>query len=206
MKKAEKFTIPSAGVQAAGATFIAAVHGQNGLVHSGFTEPLNGAPAFNDIITSALAAVPGLRRVRDFCAGNPGGTGPNMYSIHPGPPGSSGQNVRSTSATSYIYPFMNSKHNLTILTKHQAIKMTWGANVGGKANANGVQFVPTPAINATLPPAFQVTAAKEVLVAAGAFGVSTYSTLCLFRGLTILSVSSLPRTERRWRPRYPLRR
>jgi choline dehydrogenase len=81
---------------------------------------------------------------------------------------------------------MNSKHNLTILTKHQAIKMTWGANVGGKANANGVQFVPTPAINATLPPAFQVTAAKEVLVAAGAFGVSTYRTLCLFRGLTIL--------------------
>lgn len=170
MKKAEQFVSPSSAQVGSGAIFEASAHGTSGPLPVGFPMPYNSGVVFSDFVAAVIRVIPGLKKVDDLGSGLNNGVGRNLFSMKPGASGTTGGNLRSTSATGYIYPFLSSKPGLTILLGHQATGIVW-SNGTHRSRATGVNFIPTPTAGATVPSPFSVKLSKEVLVAAGAIGV-----------------------------------
>lgn len=173
MKKAEGFVAPSPETLDRGAIFQASAHGTTGPLPVGFPTPYNSGIVFSDFITAATRAVANFTAVTDLGSGENNGVGRNMYSLKPGSPGTTGGNLRSTSANAYIYPFLDSKPGLTVLVGHLGAGIVWGDG-DGPARAVGVKFIPTPAVGVETPAPFTVKVSKELLVAAGAIGVRVF--------------------------------
>ncbi|KAG6817769.1 hypothetical protein H0H87_003177 [Tephrocybe sp. NHM501043] len=172
MKAAEFYNLPNPQQASLGATVNPKAHGFNGDVNAGFPQPYEGTVIMNDMVEAARAAIPGLVQNIDVASGTPNGAARFQYSIKPGnkteisPDG----NTRSSSANAHIYPSLQEKPNLVILTGHQATRLVWGARKGSLSRASGVQLVAAPSPNGPVGPEFEVKLAKEVIIASGAIG------------------------------------
>lgn len=175
MKKAEYYHLPNSEQISFGATVNPEVHGFEGNVNAGFPQPYEATVAAQNFVAAARAAIPGLAKNHDVASGTPNGAARFQYSIKPGnksiitPNG----NTRSSSANAYIYPLLQQKPNLVILTGHQATRLVWGEGSQPLSQASGVKFVQTPVPNADPGPEFSVTIAREAIIAAGAIGVDS---------------------------------
>ncbi|KAG6907076.1 hypothetical protein DXG01_010648 [Tephrocybe rancida] len=172
MKKAEAYHLPNPQQVILGATVIPGVHGFRGNVNAGFPQPYEGTVATQNIETALRTAVSGLVKNPDLASGIVNGVARFQYSIKPGNNTvvTPGGNLRSSSANAYIYPSLRVKGNLVILTGHQATAIVWGKRDSSLSRASGVKFIQTPAINSIPGHAFDVTVAREVIVASGAIG------------------------------------
>ncbi|GLB34617.1 putative alcohol oxidase [Lyophyllum shimeji] len=172
MKKAEYYHLPSPEQVSLGATVIPSVHGYEGDVNAGFPQPYEATVAAGKLVTAAMAAIPGLAHNLDVASGVPNGAARFQYSIKPGnntvisPNG----NTRSSSANAHIYPSLQNKPNLIILTEHQATSLVWAEGSQPLSKASGVKFIQAPIPNAVPGPEFAVGIEKEAIVAAGAIG------------------------------------
>lgn len=186
MKKAEGFHPPSSSQLDLGATWDPSpwIHNTTGPVSASFPNPYSAAGSLGTYISSLLAyfAPVGLVQNPDVCSGTPNGAARIAYSVIPGSNDTNDieENVRASSARSYVYPFLGPldvKENLVILVGHQAIGIVWGDDdADGNATAAGVRFVNTPEENGTVDGAvWEVAVRKEVVVASGAIGVQSSS-------------------------------
>lgn len=167
MKKAEKFHPPTKEESARGATFEPNVHGKNGNVGSGYYTPYQPYKFYKKFI-SASRQIFGLQEGKDLCDGNPNVASRQMFSIHPSSTNSS-QNLRSSSAVSYLYPIApgNSHAGLVVLTEHRATRIVWSNSTGERGLiASGVEFAATGL--GVFGKRYVVKANKEVIVSAGA--------------------------------------
>jgi choline dehydrogenase len=174
MMKSESFHIPNAQQVSLGATSVPSVHGMHGPVSVSYPQPYLATTSFGAYITSIREFFPTLIQNLDVCTGSPNGAARFFYSIIPGTTNTPGGNRRASSAVSYIYPFLNNgKDNVVILVGHQSTSILWANTTThtGLATAKGVRFAATPAPNADVGTTYDVTASKEVIVAAGALGV-----------------------------------
>ncbi|KAG6914237.1 hypothetical protein DXG01_001535 [Tephrocybe rancida] len=172
MKKAEAYHLPNPQQVILGATVIPGVHGFRGNVNAGFPQPYEGTVATQNIETALRTAVSSLVKNPDLASGTVNGVARFQYSIKPGNNNvvTPGGNLRSSSANAYIYPSLRVKSNLVILTGHQATAIVWGKRDSSLSRASGVKFIQTPAINSIPGRVFDVTVAREVIVASGAIG------------------------------------
>ncbi|KAF8077627.1 alcohol oxidase [Lyophyllum atratum] len=172
MRKAENYHLPNQQQIALGATVNPMVHGYDGKVNAGFPQPYEANVAAQKLVAAARAAIPGLAANPDVASGIPNGAARFQYSIKPGnkttvtPTG----NTRSSSANAYIYPSLQEKSNLVILTGHQATALVWDRRSGALSRASGVKFIQTPVPNATPGPEFTVKIKNEAIVSSGAIG------------------------------------
>lgn len=172
MKKSEYYHLPNSDQISLGATVNSGVHGYKGNVNAGFPQPYEATVAAQILVEAARAAIPGLAENPDVASGAPNGAARFQYSIKPGnntaitPNG----NIRSSSANAYIYPALNERQNLVILTGHQATRLVWGHGSEHLSRASGVKFIQTPIPNANPGPEFAVSLKNEVILAAGAIG------------------------------------
>ncbi|KAI0446069.1 GMC oxidoreductase [Xylaria telfairii] len=153
-QKAEKFTIPSDAQAAAGATYDPEVHGEAGNVHTGFPFTLaNGS--FHGIAAETWEAL-GYPVIEDPNTGSVRG-----FSVWPQTLDRD-QNLRFDSARSYYYA-VEGRPNLTLI-KGTVKRITWAhsSTASEAAVAEGVEYV---APDGEL---VQLTAAKEVILSAGA--------------------------------------
>ncbi|KAG6812407.1 hypothetical protein H0H92_002983 [Tricholoma furcatifolium] len=173
MKKAERYHLPNQQQAMLGATANPAVHGLDGNVNVGFPQPYEAAVVTQNITEAFQAAIPGLITNIDLASGIPNGVARFQFSIKPGNNTviTPGGNTRSSSADSFIYPFLQEQPNLTILTGYYATTIVWGQRVGNLSHASGVRFISTPVAGESLGPEFQVQTSREVIVASGAIGV-----------------------------------
>ncbi|KAG6873792.1 hypothetical protein C0995_011017 [Termitomyces sp. Mi166 len=173
MKKAEIYHLPNSQQVSLGATDEPQVHGFDGKVNAGFPQPYEATVAAQKTEMAFQAVISHLAENRDLASGNPNGVARFQYSIKPGnrteitPDG----NLRSSSANAYIYPSLEKKDNLIILTGHQATTIVWSKQSGTLSQATGVRFIPTPAADETPVPEFEVALNREIIVASGAIGV-----------------------------------
>ncbi|KAG6812406.1 hypothetical protein H0H92_002982 [Tricholoma furcatifolium] len=173
MKKAERYHLPNEQQVILGATANPAVHGFNGNVDAGFPQPYEAAVATRNIVEAFQSTVPGLATNVDLASGIPNGVARFQFSIKPGNNTviTPGGNKRSSSANSFIYPFLQEQPNLTILTGHYATNIVWGKRIGNLSHASGVKFISTPMAGEGLGAELLVKATREVIVASGAIGV-----------------------------------
>lgn len=185
MQKAEHFNPPNAYQRSLGATSQPSVHGTSGPVSVSYPQPYLGTYSFGSYISSLLKFFwsTHLTQNPDVCSGRPNGAARFFYSLIPGPDKNvAGNNRRCSSAVAFVYPYVNGasageKENLTILVGTLATGIAWGNASGDLQVAKGVSFTqapsnPAPLPNTTLGTIYQATASKEVIVAAGALGVS----------------------------------
>ncbi|KAG6894858.1 hypothetical protein C0992_004279, partial [Termitomyces sp. T32_za158] len=173
MKKAEDYHLPNPQQVFLGATSDPGVHGFNGTVNAGFPQPYEATIAAQKMELAFQAAMPNLTENNDLASGFPNGLARFQYSIKPGnrtkvtPDG----NLRSSSANAYIYPSLEKKGNLIILTGHQATTIVWAKHSGSLSRASGVNFIPTPAEDEIPFSSYQVALLREIIIASGAIGV-----------------------------------
>lgn len=211
MQKSEHFKAPNAYQTSLGATSIPAVHGTAGLVSVSYPQPYVATVSFGSYISSLLSFFKptGLTQNLDTCTGSPHGAVRFIYSLIPGASSTDvGGNRRCSSAVAYVYPYANGayageKSSLTVLVNALGTGIVWGnATSGGLQVANGVSYAvapasPVPPANTTLGTIWEVKASKEVIVCAGALGVSPfYTILRMIYVCELQTESSFSRAER----------
>lgn len=172
MKKSERYNLPNKQQIQLGATVDPRVHGFDGYVNAGFPQPYEGTVAARNFTEALRIAIPGLVENRDVASGIPNGAARFQFSLKPGNDtvARAGGNVRSSSANAYIYPSLQMKPNLVILTGHQATSIVWGTRSNNLSRASGVNFITTPTENVDPGTAFLVRVNREVIVASGTIG------------------------------------
>ncbi|CAD6911302.1 unnamed protein product [Tilletia controversa] len=173
MNKAEKFTIPNGDVASLGGQYNATSHGFSGYVSVRFgdvvkdnttqrrSSPSAGLherfwtgpqqPAFVKAVDQTL----GIKPLADVAAGKTNGVAyfPNTFLPGPG-------KLRSSSAIAYLSPIEFSRSNLVVLTNFRGWKLIWDPTKN--ATATGVVIQQSPG-----GPTYNVSAKREVIVAAG---------------------------------------
>ncbi|KAG6907077.1 hypothetical protein DXG01_010649 [Tephrocybe rancida] len=194
MKAAERYHLPHPQQVKLGATVNPKAHGYSGNVNAGFPQPYEGTVMAEDMLSAARTVIPGLVKNVDVASGIPNGAARFQYSIKPGnkteisPDG----NTRSSSANAYIYPSLQEKSNLVILTSHQATRLVWGPPIGSLSQAVGVKFIQTPTPNAPTGPEFEVKILKEAIIASGAIGSPRFLELSGVGDARILTSVGIP--------------
>ncbi|KZV83874.1 alcohol oxidase [Exidia glandulosa HHB12029] len=187
MKKSERFQRPNAQQTSAGFTFDASAHGFSGSVSAGEPNPLLGTGLqfeYQDTVKNATRTR--LPTRIDFSSGSVNGAGLFQYAIQPSPNASTLDNRRTSAADAYVYPFLTTRPNLTILTGYTATRMTFTTSGNSAPKATGVEFIPT-AGGDTL----SVKVAKEVIVAAGAIGSAAFLELSGIGNKTVLQAAGV---------------
>ncbi|KAG6817768.1 hypothetical protein H0H87_003176 [Tephrocybe sp. NHM501043] len=194
MKKAEIYHLPTPQQVALGATVDPDVHGLQGKVNAGFPQPYEATISAQNLADSMKAAVPGLADNIDAASGTPNGVQRFQFSIKPGNNSvvTPGGNTRSSSANAYIYPSLQEKANLVVLTGHLATQIVWGKSSGGLSRASGVKFIATPETNGNPGTEFQVKVVREVIVASGAIGSPHFLELSGVGDQKILKAAGVP--------------
>lgn len=156
-KQSENFTIPSPGLQAAGVTFDASVHGDSGAVRDGY--PI----AFGNItLTSTVREAweeLGIPHNVDTGGGNIRGVSTNPLTLEPAVP-----DLRWDAARAYWYP-AEGRSNLKII-RGTARSLVWADNstseeASGGISAQGVEYLTEDG------QAVVVSFNKEVVLSAG---------------------------------------
>ncbi|KAF8077647.1 alcohol oxidase [Lyophyllum atratum] len=172
MKKSERYHVPGLQQTLLGARVDPAAHGFIGNVDAGFPQPYEVTTAAQRFTDAVRTAIPGLIENPDVASGAPNGAARFQFSIKPGNStvATSTGNIRSSSANAYIYPSLQEKPNLIILTGHQGTTIVWGKRSGGLSQATGVRFIATPIVNEKPGSEFTVKVKNEVIIASGAIG------------------------------------
>lgn len=156
MLAAEHFNVPSAAIQAKGAKYQAAYHGESGNVQVSYS-----AGMFGNYQQQALSAAesnwPGLRLVNDVTNGTVNGATTIANMIQP----DASQN-RSSSFTAWILGKPSTRSNLVILTGYRVIQLNWAKNTTANLVASGVSFQ-----SSSTGKIYSVNASKEVILASG---------------------------------------
>jgi choline dehydrogenase len=154
--RAENFTIPGPGLQAAGVTFDAAVHGDSGPVRTGYGNAflnLTLTPTVHDA-WEELGLPPNV----DTGRGNNRGVSANPLTLEPGSP-----DIRWDSARAYWYP-VEDRPNLTII-RGTARRLVWEDSDTPSSeeatSATGVEYLDEDG------QAVVLSATKEVILSAG---------------------------------------
>ncbi|KAH7107300.1 alcohol oxidase [Auriculariales sp. MPI-PUGE-AT-0066] len=189
MKKSEAFKTPTSQQAAAGFVYDASAHGFNGRVSAGMPRPLQGTALqfeYQDAVSNATLGGSTLPTNVDFCTGNTNGAGLFQYAIFPASSDTTLDNKRCNAAEAYIYPFMSTFANLTILTDHLAKRMLLKTGIQ-PATATGVEFIPTAGGDV-----LSVKVKKEVIVAGGAIASAAFLELSGVGDPAILSAAGVP--------------
>ncbi|KAF5359081.1 hypothetical protein D9757_013285 [Collybiopsis confluens] len=193
MQKSETFTPPDPIQITEGADYIASVHGFSGPVGVSFAQPLV-APKMQGAAKSTVKSVfdDAVTLTPDMGDGFSGGHVASLYHhIHFNQTLQSDR--RSSSAWSYLYPELQQRVGLAVLTGHRVNSLVTLKSASGNVTAVGVRVQPTSGGQI-----FTLDVSKEVVVTAGALyspailqrsgiGNSTY-----LKGLGITPVLDLP--------------
>lgn len=215
MERSEGFIPPSMAQMSLGATFDPSVHGTTGPISISYPQPYTATEAFGDYISAMLsvfstspsafstnvteATYTPLKQILDLCTGAPLGAARFFYSLLPGTGRVAGGNRRTSSAWGYVYPFLPEpeiKGGLVVLSGHQATGIVWNSDgaPGDLVKATGVKLVAILASTANVSEAtvadeVTVAVSGEVIVSAGAIGVSPLSLVALRSTLIALLAS-----------------
>ncbi|KAJ6453721.1 alcohol oxidase [Mycena sanguinolenta] len=160
MRKSEHFLPPTADQIAKGAEFDLAVHGSSGPVYSSFSHGMYGGPQQPAFINSSTTAC-GVVHCPDLSAGHP-----NCVTMNPDSINYDANDLRSSSAQSYLTPVEKTRKNWVTLVQHLVTKIVW-AETTIPLVASGIEFATyTNTTNGTT--RYTAHARKEVILAAGA--------------------------------------
>ncbi|KAG5732477.1 Glucose oxidase, partial [Termitomyces sp. T112] len=180
MKKAERYHLPNSQQISLGATVDPTAHGFAGKVNAGFPQPYEATDLAQSMVTTARVVIPSLFENIDVASGTPNGVARFQFSLQPGNKTeiSSNGNVRSSSANAYVYPSLQEKPNLVILTNHQATRLVWGPRVNFQSRASEAEF--------------EAMIEKEVIIASGAIGSPHFLELSGIGDPQILKRAGIP--------------
>ncbi|EAU85705.1 hypothetical protein CC1G_12262 [Coprinopsis cinerea okayama7 len=156
IKRSEKWTEPADGHDTTG-RYNPSVHGNNGLVSVSI---VGYSQAIDDAVIDASAELGGdFSYDVDVNDGNQLGVGWVQATV--------GNGERSSAATSYLAPQYANRPNLHILVNHRVTRLVTSGMRKGVPSLRTVQFAPR---NSPGSPVMEVTAKKEVILSAGAYG------------------------------------
>ncbi|KAJ6496234.1 glucose oxidase [Mycena sanguinolenta] len=160
MLKSEHFLPPNADQIAKGAKFDPEVHGSSGPVISSFSSGMYGGPQQPAFVNSSTTAC-GIVHCPDLSAGHP-----NCVSMNPQSANQDADDLRSSSAQSYLTPVEDTRKNWVTLVQHLVTKIVWSETTIPLV-ASGIEFATyTNITNGTT--RYTAHARKEVILAAGA--------------------------------------
>lgn len=152
-KKSEDFTLPTVAQTAAGASFIADFHGEDGSLKTGFPfDLLNGS--FHGNISASWETL-GLPPNPDANDGDMRGSYIWPSTID------TDANVREDAARAFYYPVQN-RPNLFLFVNTTANRIVWHTQTSGAPTAKGVEVT---AANGTV---YEIGVKREVILSAGA--------------------------------------
>ena len=160
-KGSENFTIPSVGLQAAGVTFNASVHGNSGAVHTGYPIAF-GNMTLTETMLKAWEEL-GIPHNVDSAGGNVRGVATNPLTLEPAVP-----DVRCDAARAYWHP-VERRSNLKII-RGTARRLVWAdtprsseaeGKEGDSISAEGVEYLTEQGQVAV------VSATNDIILSAG---------------------------------------
>ena len=150
--KSEGYQIPTAAMQAAGASYIAADHGFNGPLKNGYTYEMA-----NDSLPHVLNTT--IQNLGVPFNRDPNGGKMRGYTVYPRTVDTV-KDVREDAGRAYYFPYA-ARTNLHMQVNTTVTKILWAASTGANVTASGVQAVSTAGTLQTY------QANKEVILAAG---------------------------------------
>ena len=150
--KSEKFEVPTAAMQSAGASYVSSYHGYSGPLKNGYVYEMAN-DTLPHVFNTTLINL-GIPFNQDVNGGKMRG-----YMVYPRTVDTAAD-VREDAGRAYYFPY-TSRTNLHMLVNTTVTKINWGANTGSNATASGVSAVGAAGVTSTY------IANKEVILAAG---------------------------------------